>query len=309
MGPGNSRQIRRHDIVWLTVCRGALDSGVFSELLKVVRLLRRRCPWDRKQTLVSTRPMLLNETYELDEALRRRDKSAITEELGDYLFMGLFLAEVAGKELGISLEDSLQGIIAKLKQRHPHIYGTVKVRGAADVLANWEKIKRKHKRQPGLLASVPVALPALRQAQIVQERCRRVGFDWDKPEAVLDKVEEEIGELRQELPDRGRRGQLAQGRKNPARVKEELGDLLFALVNLARHLDVDAEGTLKDANAKFAARFRRIEEHFAAEGRELSQVSLDEMEAVWQQAKTVSRTKNRAGPGKGRARTAKRARP
>jgi ATP diphosphatase len=260
----------------LTLCPVALDSGVFDELLEVVRLLRRRCPWDRKQTLASTRPMLLNETYELDEAVRRRDKAAIAEELGDYLFMGLFLAEVAEKELGVSLEDSLSGVVAKLKQRHPHIYGTTRVRGAADVLANWEKIKRKHRRSGGLLESIPVAMPALQQAQLVQERCRRVGFDWDRPEHVLDKVEEEIGELRQEL---------ARGRKSRARVKEELGDLLFALVNLARHLDVDAEGTLKDANAKFRNRFRRIEEHFAARGRELAQVSLDEMEAVWQQAK------------------------
>ncbi len=255
---------------------------MFSELLEVVRLLRRRCPWDRKQTLASTRPMLLNETYELDEALRRRDEAAITEELGDYLFMGLFLAEVAGKELGISIDDSLRGVVAKLKQRHPHIYGTAKVRGADDVLANWEKIKRRHRRTGGLLSSIPIAMPALQQAQLVQERCRRVGFDWDKPEQVLDKVEEEIGELRDEL---------ARSRKSRARVQEELGDLLLALVNLARHLDVDAEGTLKDATAKFRARFRRIEEHFAARGRELDQVSLDEMEAVWQQAKS--------GKGKG----------
>jgi MazG family protein len=259
---------------------------VFDELLEVVRLLRRQCPWDRKQTLASTRPMLLNETYELDEALRQRDKDAITEELGDYLFMGLFLAEVAGKELGISLEVSLQGIIAKLKQRHPHIYGTAKVRGADDVLINWERIKRKHKRSGGLLSSIPVAMPALRQAQLVQERCRRVGFDWERPEQVLDKVEEEIGELRQELPDRARRGQLERGSKSQARVREELGDLLFALVNLARHLDVDAEGTLKDANAKFRGRFEHIEAHFAAQGRDLGQVSLAEMEAVWQQAKS-----------------------
>lgn len=277
---------------------------MFSELLEVVRLLRRRCPWDRKQTLASTRPMLLNETYELDEALRERDKVAITEELGDYLFMGLFLAEVAGKELGISIEDSLKGVVAKLKQRHPHIYGTTKVRGADDVLANWEKIKRQHKRGGGLLSSIPVAMPALQQAQLVQERCRRVGFDWDRPEHVLDKVEEEIGELRHEL---------AQGRRSRARVKEELGDLLFALVNLARHLDVDAEGTLKDANAKFRARFRYIEQHFASQGRELGQVSLDEMEAVWQQAKNakseVKRTKGKAGPGRGRGQKRKRVRP
>ena len=257
--------------------------------------------------------MLLNETYELDEALRRRDKAAVTEELGDYLFMGLFLAEVAGKELGISLEDSLKGVVAKLKQRHPHIYGTVKVRGADDVLANWERIKRKHKRGGGLLSSIPVALPALHQAQLVQERCRRVGFDWERPEQVLDKVEEEIGELRQELPDRGRRGQPARGQKSRARVKEELGDLLFALVNLARHLGVDAEGTLKDANAKFRDRFRRIEEHFAARGRELGQVSLDEMEEVWQRAKRhesrVQRATDRSRRVEGRRRKRKRGQP
>jgi MazG family protein len=248
---------------------------VFDELLDVVRLLRRRCPWDRKQTLATTRPLLLDETYELDEALRRRDRLAIAEELGDYLFLGLFLADVASKEMGVSLEESLAGAVAKLKQRHPHVYGRTRVRGAGDVLANWEKIKQKHK-PGGVLSSIPVAMPALQQAQLVQERCRRVGFDWDRPDQVLDKVEEEIAELRHEL---------AKGKKSRARVKEELGDLLFALVNLARHLEVDAEGTLKDANAKFRKRFRRIEEHFAVRGRDLGQVSLDEMEVVWQKVK------------------------
>lgn len=270
---------------------------MFDELLNVVRLLRRRCPWDRKQTLASTRPMLLNETYELDEALRGRDKAAISEELGDYIFMGLFLAEVAEKELSVSLADSLNGVVAKLKQRHPHIYGTARVRGAADVLANWEKIKRRHRRSGGLLESIPVAMPALQQAQLVQERCRRVGFDWEKPEQVLDKVEEEIGELRREL---------ARRRRKRARVKEELGDLLFALVNLVRHLELDAEGTLKDANAKFRDRFQRIESHFAAQGRELGTVGLNEMEAVWQQAKRhkpqVQRPKDKSRLGKGRSR-------
>ncbi len=262
---------------------------MFDELLEVVSLLRRRCPWDRKQTLASTRPTLLNETYELEDSLRRRDRVAIAEELGDYLFVGLFLARIAGEELGISLDDSLRGVVAKLKQRHPHIYGKAKVRGAEDVVANWDKIKQQHKRGGGLLASIPVAMPALQQAQLIQERCRRVGFDWSNPEQVLDKVEEEIGELREEL---------ARRRKNRSRVKEELGDLLFALVNLARHLEVDAEGTLKDANAKFRDRFRHIEEHFAAAGRELGQVSLEEMEAEWQRTKKarsrVTRSKDKA---------------
>ena len=141
---------------------------------------------------------MLNETFELDEALRNRDEAHIAEELGDYLFMGLFLADVARSEAGVDWDLVCRGIVTKLKQRHPHIYGTVKVRGAADVLANWEKIKQKNKKA-GLLSSVPGSLPALRQAQLIQERCRRVGFDWDDPERVLDKVEEEIGELRHEL--------------------------------------------------------------------------------------------------------------
>jgi ATP diphosphatase len=268
---------------------------VFDELLEVVRLLRRRCPWDRKQTLASTRPTLLNETYELEDALRRKDKAAIAEELGDYLFVGLFLAQVAHDELGISLNQSLKGVVAKLKLRHPHIYGTVKVRGAGDVVANWERIKQQHRRGDGLLASIPAAMPALQQAQLVQERCRRVGFDWERPEQVLGKVEEEIGELRAEL---------ARGRRNRARVKEELGDLLFALVNLVRHLDIDAEGTLKEANAKFRRRFRVVEKHFAAAGRVLDQVSLAEMEAVWQRAKQPGSRNRGPRPRQRRSRAA-----
>lgn len=251
------------------------DERLLSELLDVVGKLRRRCPWDRKQTVESTRPLMLNETYELDEALRRSDNEQIVEELGDYLFMAFFLADVLRKERGVRLAQSLRLVIEKLKRRHPHIYGEVKVRGAADVLRNWDEIKRQEKSR-SVLASVPTALPALQQAQLIQERCRRVGFDWDDPQQVLDKVTEEIGELRAEL---------SRHRRNRQRVREELGDLFFALVNLARHLGVDAEGTLKDANDKFRQRFRKVEEQFAAEGRRLTDVTLAEMEAGWQQAK------------------------
>lgn len=248
---------------------------MFDDLIKVVRTLRRRCPWDRKQTLRSTRPLLLNEVFELDEALRRGDEKAIKEELGDYLFMGVFLARLLEEKKGLKLEEVIRGVVEKLKIRHPHVYGKLAVKGAEEVLKNWEKIKRG-KSQKSILAGIPVALPALQQAQLIQERCRRVGFDWDRPLAVLDKVEEEIAELREVLPSR-------KGRS--CRVKEELGDLLFTLVNLCRHLGVDAEGALKDANRKFQQRFVKMENSFRKKGKDPAAVSLAEMEEMWQRAK------------------------
>ncbi|NPV13435.1 nucleoside triphosphate pyrophosphohydrolase [candidate division WOR-3 bacterium] len=254
---------------------------MFNELLKVIKTLRQKCPWDRKQNLNSTRPLLINEVFELDEALRRKDKAAIQEELGDYLFMGLFLAHLLEEKEGVKLNHILAGVVEKLKVRHPHIYGTVKVKGADEVLRNWEEIKARKGRR-SILSGIPMGLPALQQAQLIQERCRRVGFDWENPREVLLKVEEEVGELKREL---GRR------RVYQKRVKEELGDLLFALVNLCRHLGVDAEGTLKDANRKFRERFEVVEQEFRRQKRDLNSVSLREMENVWQRAKKQNKRK------------------
>ncbi len=256
---------------------------MFAELLKVVRTLRRRCPWDRKQTAATTRPLILNEAFELDDALRLGDREAITEELGDYLFMGLFLADVLAREKGVKLDRALARVVEKLKLRHPHVYGRTHVRGAADVIRNWDRIKRREK-SGSILASIPRALPALQQAQLIQERCRRVGFDWEDPTQVLDKVTEEIGELKRELTRPGH---------NRTRVREELGDLLFALVNLGRHLNLDVEATLKDANRKFCRRFALVERRFRAQNRDLETVPLPEMEEVWQQAKQARRRTTR----------------
>ncbi|MEO0071339.1 MAG: nucleoside triphosphate pyrophosphohydrolase [candidate division WOR-3 bacterium] len=250
---------------------------MFEELLKVIRNLRQKCPWDRRQTISSSRPLLLNEVFELDEALRRNDKQAIQEELGDYLFIGLFLAHLLEEKKGIKLRNVVKGVVNKLKSRHPHIYGNLKVAGVDDVLKNWERIKGK--RRVSILDGLPRALPALQQAQLIQERCRRVGFDWSEPKEVLKKVEEEIAELKREIENRKRRTRN--------RVKEELGDLLFALVNLCRHLDVDAEGALKDANLKFQRRFRQIEAEFRQEGKEISSVSLREMDERWERVKRI----------------------
>lgn len=255
---------------------------MFDELIKVIQTLRRRCPWDRRQTVASARPLLLNEVYELDEALRRRKRKAIAEELGDYLFMGLFLARILEEKKGVKLKDVINKVVRKLKLRHPHIYGNVKVRDANEVLRNWERIKNRRGRR-SILEGVPLALPALQQAQLIQERCKRVGFDWQRPDEVLMKVEEELKELKREI-----HRQRTTGKRLKAEVGEELGDLLFAVVNLCRHLNVDAEGALKDASLKFKRRFGQVEDEFARRGRDLTAVSLDEMEAVWQKVKKRS---------------------
>lgn len=245
------------------------------KLIELVRILRRRCPWDRKQTLSTTRPLILNETFELEEALRTKNRQAIIEELGDYLFMGIFLAEVAEAEMGIGLPEVINGVIRKLKSRHPHVFGNARVRDEEEVLKNWEQIKQTHSRKT-LLSGIPKALPALQQAQLIQERCRRVGFDWENWPAVLAKVEEEIDELKSEL---------AKNRIRQNRIREELGDLLFALVNLCRHLNVDAEGALRDANRKFCQRFTSVERALERQGRQVAEATLEEMESLWQKSK------------------------
>ncbi len=222
--------------------------------------------------------MLINEVYELDEAIGKNDKQAIAEELGDYLFMGLFLADLLEKEKGVKLRQILEGVVKKLKLRHPHVYGDTKIKDAEEVLKNWEKIKKTGGRL--LLDGIPTALPALQQAQLIQERCRRVGFDWGNTADVLDKVKEEIRELE---------GELTLRRRSNGKVREELGDLLFAVVNLCRHLNVNAECALKDANRKFRRRFSAVELEIRNTGRELGAVSLEEMEELWRKVKTRRR--------------------
>ncbi|MEO0082125.1 MAG: nucleoside triphosphate pyrophosphohydrolase [candidate division WOR-3 bacterium] len=272
---------------------------MFDELLAVVRRLRQKCPWDRKQTVASTRPLVLNEAYELDEALGSADPKHIAEELGDYLFMGIFLADVLAAEHGTKLEDVLRRTIAKLKTRHPHIYGSTRVSDAREVLENWERIKRS---EPGkafkksVLDGLPRTLPALKESQLVQERCGRLGFDWSRPEDVLDKVVEETNELRKELTrlrrtarsghrNRTRKDRTRGTSRNSDRVAEELGDLFFALVNLCRHLGLDAESVLRDSNAKFRKRFELLEQEFHRRGRSLARSTLREMDRVWNKVK------------------------
>jgi tetrapyrrole methylase family protein/MazG family protein len=233
------------------------------------------CPWDREQTHDSLRQHLLEESYETIAAMDAKDPAAMQEEFGDLLLQIVLNAQIASEEGEFTANDVIRGIYDKIIRRHPHVFGDVKVAGVEGVLTNWEKLKekeRKHSEQEkGLLDGVPLALPALNQAQEYQDRAARVGFDWPEIQGVLDKIAEEIQEVR--------------GADDQAALSNEIGDLLFALVNLARWKKVDAESALRGTNQKFRRRFAHIERDAKQQERNLTDLSLDEMESLWQEAK------------------------
>ena len=255
------------------------------DLQKIIARLRRDCPWDRKQTVFSVQHNVLEEAYELAEAIRGRNYQKIKEEIGDYLFVGLFLARILEDEGKTTTKEILDGIARKLMRRHPHVLGSAKVRNAEEVVHNWNQIKAQEKGR-SILDGVPKALPALQRAASVQVRAKRVGFDWKDPRDVLAKVVEEVEEIRAEL--RGRKGRVSR-----VQVREELGDLLFAIVNMARHLDIDAEDALQRATTKFTGRFQKLEREFARQGKRLPDARLDEMDAVWEKHKRKARKEPR----------------
>lgn len=233
------------------------------------------CPWDRKQTHASLRPHLLEEAYEALEAMDSGNFTAMQEEFGDLLLQIMLNAQIASEEAEFTANDVFKGIYDKIIRRHPHVFGDVKVDGVDGVLANWERLKEQERGSSetvaGLLDGVPASLPALNQAQEYQDRAARVGFDWPEIDGVLDKIAEEVGEVKQAA--------------DADLLAEELGDLFFALVNLARWKQVDAESALRRANVKFKSRFAFIEQGARDQSRKLSELSLDEMEALWQAAK------------------------
>ena len=231
--------------------------------------LREKCPWDKKQTIQTLRQMTIEETYELADAITEEDWNGMKEELGDILLHVLFYARIAKEQNQFTLNDVLETICNKLIVRHPHIYGDVKVNDDEDVKKNWEKIKLKEGKT-SVLSGVPVSLPAVVKATRIQEKARQVGFEWKHKEDVWLKVEEEMQELRQ-----------AVNNNNPAEVEEELGDVLFSLVNYARFLNTDAENALEKTNKKFINRFTKMEAAAKAEGKNLYDMSLEEMDAIW----------------------------
>lgn len=242
------------------------------------------CPWDREQTLSSLKPCVLEETYELLAAMDKpEDKANHIEELGDVLLQVMFQSVMAEQEGRFTFDDVANAISDKLVRRHPHVFGTVDAKDAATVLRNWEQIKQtehKKERRHSALDGVPPVLPGLLKAQRTQEKAARVGFDWKDADGPLAKIEEETGELKAEI--------AARASEKPAdsdRVKEELGDLLFAVANLARHLKVDSESALEGATARFSERFRAVEAAAKAQGRTLGEMTLDEMDVLWEEAK------------------------
>lgn len=233
------------------------------------------CPWDRKQTHVSLRPHLLEESYEALEAMDAGNFRGMREEFGDLLLQIMLNSQIASEEGEFTINEVIKDIHNKIVRRHPHVFGDVKVDGVDGVLANWERLKEQERGARddvgGLLNGVPSTLPALNQAQEYQDRAARVGFDWPEIQGVLDKIAEEVGEV--------------QAAGDADLLAEELGDLFFALVNLSRWKHIDAESALRRANQKFKKRFGFIEQGARAQSRPLSDLSLDEMEALWQQAK------------------------
>lgn len=256
------------------------DTGpLFLRLLEIVATLRAPggCPWDREQTLETIAPYLLEEAHEVAEAVEEGDRTGLCEELGDVLLEVALLSQMAREEGAFTVADSLRAINEKLVRRHPHVFGEGTAASAGEVRESWARIKAAEKRGRGALEGVPRRLPALHRARRVSERAAGVGFDWPDVAGVFDKVEEELAELRDAT---------AGGAKD--RTAEEVGDLLFALVNLARHLEIDPEAALHAATEKFAGRFARVEAGLAARGRSPAESSLQEMDALWDEAKRAS---------------------
>jgi XTP/dITP diphosphohydrolase len=248
-------------------------SDSFLALVKIMDELREQCPWDKKQTIQTLRPLTIEETYELADAITDNDWKGVKEELGDIMLHLLFYAKIGSEQQQFTLQEVLEGISAKLIHRHPHIYGDVKVQDEEEVKRNWEKLKMKEGKK-SVLGGVPTSLPAIVKATRIQEKAKQVGFEWDNKEDVWKKVQEEMEELQEAIET-----------KNKEDVEEEFGDVLFSLANYARFLQVDAEGALEKTNKKFIRRFQEMESIALASGKELTTMSLDEMDQIWNQVK------------------------
>ena len=253
----------------------------FQKLVDIMKRLRAPggCPWDREQTIQSLRGFVLEETYEVLDAIDRDDHDALRGEIGDLLFEGVFLAQIETDEGRFTVADSLEAIAEKLIRRHPHVFGTTAgVDSPGKVVEQWEQIKAREQKDAGqkrgLLSGVPKAMPSLLRAHEIGTRVAAVGFDWANSEDVVGKIEEEVAELRAAVTHEGRE-----------RTEEEMGDLLFSIANLARKLGIEPESALRKANEKFSARFGALERRFEDEGQSLQGATLEQMERVWGEIK------------------------
>ena len=248
----------------------------FERLLIIMDELREKCPWDKKQTIESLRHLTIEETYELADAIIEKDMPNIKKELGDILLHIVFYARIASETNQFDIADVINSLCEKLIHRHPHIYGDVKVENENDVKENWEKLKLKEGNK-SVLGGVPASLPSLVKASRIQEKARAVGFDWDRPEQVWEKVQEEIAELKHEIDTNA----------SKEKVEGEFGDVLFSLINYARFVEVNAEDALEKTNKKFIKRFQYLESKASSFGKQLSDMTLAEMDVYWNEAKKL----------------------
>lgn len=248
-------------------------SDAFLRLVKIMDELREKCPWDKKQTIESLRHLTIEETYELADAITSGDYNGIREELGDLLLHIVFYAKIGTEQNAFTLDEVIHGVCDKLIKRHPHIYGDVQVSGEEEVKQNWEKIKLAEGKK-SVLGGVPKSLPALVKAIRLQEKSKQVGFEWSNTEQVWDKLHEELDELRAAI----RSG-------NHDEIEAETGDVLFSMINLSRFLQVDAENALEKTNRKFMSRFHKMEAAAGAQQKQLHDMTLEEMDALWNQIK------------------------
>ena len=246
----------------------------FSRLLKIMDELREQCPWDKKQTIESLRHLTIEEVYELGDAIIAKDMQELKKELGDVLLHIVFYARIASETKDFDITDVMNAVCDKLIERHPHVYGDTKVANEEEVKQNWEKIKLKDPNK-SVLGGVPKGLPAMVKAQRMQEKARGAGFDWEKPEEVWGKVKEELDELHEEVKTES----------SPEKIEGEFGDLLFALINYGRFIGVNPENALEKTNKKFLRRFIYMEEKIKAQGKQLADCKLDEMDVFWNEAK------------------------
>jgi XTP/dITP diphosphohydrolase len=250
--------------------------AAFERLLIMMDELREKCPWDKKQTIESLRHLTIEETYELADAILDKDMPNIKKELGDILLHIVFYARIASETKAFDIADVINSLCDKMISRHPHIYGDVKVENEQDVKENWEKLKLKEGNK-SVLAGVPVSLPSLVKASRIQDKARAVGFDWEKPEQVWEKVQEEIMELKQEIEQKA----------SLEKIEDEFGDVLFSLVNYARFLKINPEDALERTNKKFIKRFQYLESETQKAGKQLSDMTLTEMDVYWNKAKEL----------------------
>ncbi len=249
----------------------------FLNLIKIMDELREKCPWDKKQTIESIRHLTIEETFELSDAILKNDLNEIKKELGDLLLHIVFYSKIASETNDFNIKDVIDGLCEKLIFRHPHVYGDVKAETEEQVKQNWEQLKQKEKDgNKSVLSGVPNSLPALLKAYRIQEKARAVGFDWEKPEQVYEKVKEELAEFETEIKY-----------GNQQNAEKEFGDVLFSLINYARFLNINPEDALEQTNKKFIKRFNYMEDKVKTQGKQISDCKLEELDIYWNEAKQI----------------------